>query len=604
MTIFVGKPTDTNPKARYAKTADSDAIVVLPEKAVTALDHSALDFVDRNVLTLDPQRLEKIKAKRFALQKKGDAWSVIDAPAPAFTADRTALAPLLASLSHLQAARIASYGGKPDLATYGLTQPDSEIKITLQPMNGKPEEHTLTLGKTIDAKSSDRFARVDQGAIFVLAEPSWKPLVQDYLAYVDPNLLTIEPSKVTSINRTANGETVELLRRDEGWEVKANSIQAGDTPTIESIVDHLAQLHAKRVAAYPAKDPAAFGLDKPAAVFTLHFAGPDGKPASKVLQIGKPTVESDSSGDRYVRVENGAAIGVLPSVLTASLLAPALEFRNRNLVNLANVDRATLERGQRKAVFEAANGSWKMLQPVDAPVEQTDLQEFISAASHLRADRLIADKPADLKTYGLDKPSARWTFQAAGKNVLELLLGSSTVDGKIYAKLAGKDLVFLLDPGLSKQTEAEYRSRTVWPAPLDAVQIEKIQFGGQENSFGLEKVDNSWKVTGKPADSVNQDVIKEMLDALAGLKAARFVTDKTTDFKLFGLDPAQRSIEIQTQSGKRTLLIGRPEGESSRYYARVPEGEVAQAVFVISEEAARKIVKPMSALLQPSPRAK
>ena len=217
-------------------------------------------------------------------------------------------------------------------------------------------------------------------------------------------------------------------------------------------------------------------------------------------------------------------------------------------------------------------------------------------------DWLVADKPADLKTYGLDKPRPRrWSFQAAGKSVLELLLGSSTVDGKVYAKLAGNDLVFLLDPNLSKQAEAEYRSRTVWPAPLDAVQIEKIQFGGHEGSFGLEKIDNNWKVIGKPADNVNQDTIKELLDALAGLKAARFVADKTSDVKLFGLDPAQRTLEIQTPSGKRTLLIGRHEGESSRYYARVPEGEVAQAVFVISDEAARKIVKPLSAFLQASP---
>ena len=177
--------------------------------------------------------------------------------------------------------------------------------------------------------------------------------------------------------------------------------------------------------------------------------------------------------------------------------------------------------------------------------------------------------------------------------MLELLLGTPTVDGKVYGKLAGNDLVFLLDPNLAKQAEAEYRSRTVWPAPLDAVQIEKIQFGGPENPFGLEKVDNVWKVSGKPADNVNQDTMKELPDALAGLKAARFVADKTTDFKLYGLDPAQRTIEIQTQSGKRTLLIGRQEGESSRYYARIPEGETAQAVFVISEETARKIVKPL-----------
>src|SRR5262249_52891265 len=152
----------------------------------------------------------------------------------------------------------------------------------------------------------------------------------------------------------------------------------------------------------------------------------------------------------------------------------------------------------------------------------------------------------------------------------ELLLGKSADMGKVYAKLANGDLVFTLDANLSKQAEAEYRSRTVWPAPVDAVQIERVQFGGQQSPVTLEKVDNVWKIAGKADAKVNEEAVKDLLDGLAGLKAAHFVADKTSDFKLYGLDPAQRTIELQTPSGKRTLLIGRQEGESNRYYARVP----------------------------------
>ena len=204
---------------------------------------------------------------------------------------------------------------------------------------------------------------MDQGPIFVLAEPSWKPLLQDYLAYVDPNLSTIDASKISSISRQMNGETVELVRQGAGWDVKAKATQPGDAPTINSLVDHLAQVHANRIAAYPAKEPASYGLDKPEAVFTVRFTGADGKPATKAIQIGKTTADADTKGDRFVRVENGTAIGVLPTGLVDTLLKPALEFRNRNLVNLASVDRATVEHGQRKAVFESANGAWKMIQP-------------------------------------------------------------------------------------------------------------------------------------------------------------------------------------------------------------------------------------------------
>jgi hypothetical protein len=598
-TILIGMPTEANPKARYAKTADSDAVVVLPEKAVAALDHVALDFVDRDVLKLDAQKLEKIKAKGFALQKQGDSWRVIDSPAPAFAADRASLAPVLASLSHLQAARIASYGGKPDLAAYGLDKPAAEIGISLQPAGGKPEEHTLVIGKTVDAKSTERFARVDQGAVFVLAEPVWKPLLQDYLAYVDPDLSKIEPGKVSSIARSMNGQTVELLRKDARWEVKAKGTQPGDAPTLNALADQLAQLHAKRIAAYPVKDPSAFGLDKPAATLTIRYTGADGKPASEAIQVGKPVDAYAPKGDHFARAEKSTTVGVLPGELVATLLAPDLEFRDRNLVNVSSIDRATVERGQRKAVFAEANGVWKMVQPVEAPAEQTELQEFISAASHLRADRLIADKAADLKSYGLDKPAARWIFQSGGKDALELLLGKSDA-GKLYAKLANSDLVFTLDPNLSKQAEAEFRSRTVWPAPVDAVQIEHIHFGGQ-SPFTLEKVDNVWKIAGKSDAKVNEEAVKELLDGLAGLKSTRFVADKTTDFKLYGLDPSERTIELQTPAGKRTLLIGRQEGESKRYYARVPEGDAAQAVFILGENEARKILKTPAELTQANP---
>jgi hypothetical protein len=593
ITLLIGKPTEGNPKSRYAKLADSDAIAILPEKAVAALDRAALDFVDRAVLSLDGQRLEKIKAYGFTLQKKGDGWQVVDSPAPAFPANPGAMSTLLGSLAHLQAARFVSYGGKPELAKYGLDKPSADISISLQGPDGKPQEHKVLLGKTTDGKSTERFARVDQGGVFVLPETAYRPLLSNYLAYVNPELLSMDPGKIASISRLMNGETVEFVRKENGWEVKAKSTHRGDTSTLNALVDELARLHVERVAAYPAQDVTAYGLDKPEAAFTLHGVGADGKPASQVVQIGK----SAGKGEHFVRVEKGTTIGVLPAAIVARLIAPALEYRDRNLANVSGVDRATLIRGSREAVFETVAGTWKLVQPISAPAEQTDLQEFLASVSHLRADRLVADKPADLKTYGLDKPAAKWIFQSAGKTVLELLLGKTAEPGKIYAKLAGSDLVFVLDQGLTKQAEAEYRARAAWSPPLDAVQIDRIQVTGQQGSFTLEKVENTWKLATK-SEAINQDVVKELLDCLAGLKAAHFAADKTSDFKLFGLDPAQRTIEIQTPSGSRKLLIGRPEGESMRRYARIPEAEIGQGVFILSEEDSRKLMRAADTYLQ------
>jgi Domain of unknown function (DUF4340) len=104
-------------------------------------------------------------------------------------------------------------------------------------------------------------------------------------------------------------------------------------------------------------------------------------------------------------------------------------------------------------------------------------------------------------------------------------------------------------------------------------------------------------VAGKADVKVSPDAIRETLDALAGLKAARYVVDQGADLKLYGLDPPQLALEIQTTSGKRMLHIGRPEGESKRYYARVAE-EKRSDVFVISEADAARIVRTLQGFTQ------
>ena len=167
-----------------------------------------------------------------------------------------------------------------------------------------------------------------------------------------------------------------------------------------------------------------------------------------------------------------------------------------------------------------------------------------------------------------------------------------------YAKLGNGGLVFLLDPKLSARALGEYRSRAIWP-PLDAAQIESLKYDQPSQPFTLEKNDNNWRVAGKPEVKVRSEAVSETLDALARLRAERFVVDAGADLKLYGLDPPLLTLDIQTGSGKRTLQIGRSEAESKRYYAHVTD-DVKAAVFVIGEAEAGKIVRPLASFAAPA----
>jgi hypothetical protein len=610
-TLLVGKAT-ADPQRRFAKIVDSDAIFVVGSKLTSVLDRSALDLLDRQLLTLDPRTIERIKVQGTApltLERKGDAWQMTESPAPApFAADNQVVNSVLSAWSHLQAMRFAAYGAKADLPKYGLDKPETTVTVTVQAPDVKgtkapPQMHTLAIGKPVDA-SGERYARLDNGpGIVVLPAFSAGELTHGYLDFVEHSLLKFDAAGLSGLKRQAGPEALEVIKKDD-WQIIKPADQKADDKIMQGLADGLSGLRAVRIASYPAKDLKPFGLDAPAAVVTLRI-GDGGKPAERVLRIGKATDDKAPAGqppDRFAQVEGSQAVAVIAGPLADQLLATPIRFRDRAIARFADADKVILERGPRTATFANVDGTWKLTAPTEATAEQTELDDFVNAVARLRADELVAEKPGDLQLYGLDKPESHWRFMSRAKEVLNLLVGGPDKSGRRrYAKLASGDVVFLLDAPTTNRVLAEYRARTVWPAPLDAAQVESVRFGYARNPFTLTKVDNLWQVVGKPGALVNVTAINETLDALARLRVERYILDKGADGKLYGLEPPELTIDLQTPTGKRTLQIGRTEGDSKRYYARVPEKDRSD-VFVISEAEGARIVRDLAAFTEKMPK--
>ena len=214
----------------------------------------------------------------------------------------------------------------------------------------------------------------------------------------------------------------------------------------------------------------------------------------------------------------------------------------------------------------------------------------------------MADRPTDLKPYGLDRPQAQWRVSAGGKEVLTLQVGArekgKDTAARAYARLGKSDLVFLLPSELTAQALTEYRNRRVFAA-LDTAQVERVHFTYESNAFALQKIDNKWQLEGKPASKVKEETVRDVLGALAKLQAQSYVVDKGADLKLFGLQPPYLALELQTPTSKHILHIGHAEGDSKRRYGTVP-GMSADAVFVIGESDAGQLTRPLQAFLEKS----
>jgi hypothetical protein len=399
---------------------------------------------------------------------------------------------------------------------------------------------------------------------------------------------------VTSVTRKHGADVLELVKKDDTWEMVKPAAQPADEKKVPELLKELSELKAVRIAAYQPKNLEPFGLDKPELTVTIKLGG--AKPTEAVLQVGKEAVAG--AEERFAHVKGTQTVAVLGAAVVKKLLASTLTYRDHALARLPDADSIKLESGERKATFSKPEGSWKLTQPLSAEADHDALEAFLNSLARLRADELVAEKPTEeqLKTFGLDKPVTRWQFLSGDKVALDLSVGALEKGGqRRYARLAGKDLVFLLDAKLSGQVLAEYRPRAVFKDNIDPAQIEAVRFGYRKDPFELKKVDGNWEVAGKPDVKVNARAVSDTLSALRDLKLERYILDTGAQLKLFGLDPADLVLEVTTPAGKQTLLIGGLEGTSKRRYARVPVKGRAD-VFVLDEAASGKLVRDLPAL--------
>jgi hypothetical protein len=595
-TLLIGKETEGKP-GRFARLEGdaNPAVFVVAETVFRDLDKPALDLIDRKLLSIVPSAVTKLETSgpdgTLTLHKEGAEWKPVGAT---FPVDRPTVDNLLRVLSNLNALKYAAYGENIDWAKYGL---DPASKPATTTVTAGAETHKLEIGKPAEGFPNDRYARVDGGkAVAILAVTSARELAKGKLDLVDRTIFKFDPIDLQTIRRTGGGPELEIALEGTNWNVAKPTKFAADQKGLEDLSEKLATLRAERVADVEGKDLAKYGLDKPVTV-KLEVLGKGARPVEKALKIGGPVDPMKPEGERFAQAEGATTVVVLGGPIAKRLLAEPVKFRERELANFVTADKLIVTRDGKDVAYVKEGGVWKMQAPVAADAEDEGLRELTDTLARLRAEEIVAEKPADLKPYGLDKPD-RWRVFNGDRVVLTLLVGAREKIGepgkqrdgfRAYAKLEKGDLVVLLDMAQTAKVSAEYRKRALWQ-PLDVATATAIEVDTPEGpgSFKLIKGGVGWIDPTAPGERINNEFVTEFLDAFAGLKAERFVDHAPTDSgKIYGLDPARKTITVKTQNGQsRTLRLGRLD-DSKRVYARVDAMGKPPIVLLAEPDTAR-----------------
>jgi hypothetical protein len=208
------------------------------------------------------------------------------------------------------------------------------------------------------------------------------------------------------------------------------------------------------------------------------------------------------------------------------------------------------------------NGKWQMTAPKPMPADQDAAGAMVSALANLNADKVVEDKAADLKPYGLDTPTLDVQIIRKDGKTDHLLIGEDTLNGSgAYAKLANNAKVVTV--GSTTKTSLDKRPDDLRDKRLltfDSDKLSRVELAakGPAVEFG-KNGQNEWQIV-KPrplrADGSAVDGL------VSKLKDAKMDLSEADAGKKFPAATKVATVTVTDARGTQTLEVHRDKDKN------------------------------------------
>lgn len=235
---------------------------------------------------------------------------------------------------------------------------------------------------------------------------------------------------------------------------------------------------------------------------------------------------------------------------------------------------------------------WAIVKPVEAPADQTIVNDVVTSLANLEEDRVVDENAADLALYGLSEPYIDVTFNLASeKEPKRLLLGDKSPTGVgLYAKLPDNTRVFLvatsLDMSLNRST-FDLRDKTA--LKFQQEDVKSIELVSRNARVRIERSGDDWKIVAPiqaPADFGSVTRLVGQLQS-AQMMSLKDSPEEIKDLKAFGLDRPAATATLGVGTQRVTFELG-SAADSSTVWARDPSKPI---VFTVGDGVADELRK-------------
>ena len=400
-----------------------------------------------------------------------------------------------------------------------------------------------------------------------------------------------------------------VIERDKGgtWRLMKPIGADADQSQANNLANAIAAAAVERTVDEKPTDLKAFDLEHPKTIVTVTTFDKKTLPS---IEIGRTTPIGFNA---YVKLNDNPAVLLTSSVFPSGMNKTVNDMRVRDLMSfkMDDVRKLIVTRDNGQTVEVDLHGDkWKMVKPAQYPADDIQVRQALSTIVNAKASDFVADAPASVTQYGLEKPHLTATVVLKNGEQQSLLFGfKQNEPGKsgYYVRRGERAPVYAV-PGYLMSTLdkswLDYRDRTVFNFEPSAVESVKVKNSNGE--FTLKRgPSGKWDVIVAGKTSAGDiPVVERMLSQLRNLKGSSIVADPMPSAQPFGLENPALEITLIGKDGKQLGTIklskmstpqtepplpGEPQGPRDEYYAT---SSASKAVFALSEFSFTQLNKP------------
>jgi hypothetical protein len=375
----------------------------------------------------------------IALAKAGKEWRIekpIQARADNAQVQQVLDSLLKGTLDHVVEEKITDY------KEYGLDKPSFQVTLA----DAKGHQKVLQLGAK-DPRGFSLYARTaDRPELFLVNSYSVEELQKKKPEDLrDKTALVVDPAAVNKLSIQASTGALKVEKQGDKWRMSGVQAARGqpaavpsplpaDPDAVQGVLDQLKGLRIEKFES-AGGDMARYGLASPRLTVTVSGTG-----GEKGLRLGKQTAD----GKNLFAARLGEQeVFQLPKITYEDLSKKPGDLRDKTLLSFKRADATgiTITTPDHTLELTRSGEEWKVVKPAIPRVKEDRLSSLLFTMEVVKGSHVVAEKPADLAKYGLDRPQVRVQV-ALPKGPQELLIGKKAGAAEYYARSNSQDAVF------------------------------------------------------------------------------------------------------------------------------------------------------------------